>query len=340
MLLNKPGWDKANKAAGILTRVYNDRVVARYISAGRKRGWILYFASRITHNFDMTKPQFGDIVGPDTAASVLAFAEAEARLRSNQHRITTNNTALAAMSKELTALGVKHHLVIAAFETLQPDTVLTLYHGTDEVEAAKLLKYGLDGTKVVQRTHNQGNERGLYVTPDQKTARDFGNIVFEFKAPAKLLFPTARWGIGSAGRKTDYARKTANERYPKSFRPIVSIQMNDTVEPQAMLIGYVPVRNIAAVWFSKPEDPKAVRHSVEEAAKLLSLYKVSNYSGDETAEDVLQSMLTGRSLSYAELLDILTDEHRHGTLSMLLNDMGVPRKLNLRVQAFIKAQLK
>lgn len=241
-------------------------------------------------------------------------------------------------SQSLAIAGVKHHLVIAAFENLQPNTMLTLFHGTDATAAAKFLKYGLDGTKVVSRTHNQGNERGIYVTPDQKTARDFGDIIFEFRAPAKLLFPTARWGLGSVGRKTQYARDNAAERYPKSFRPIVSIQMNDTVEPQAMLIGYVPVRNITAVWFSKPENPKAVRHSVEEAAKLLSLYKVSNYSGDETAEEVLQSMLVGRSLSYEELLDIFTDEYKRGTLGMTLNDMGVPRKLNLRVQAFIKAQ--
>lgn len=112
MLLNKPGWGKANKAAGILTRVYKDRVVARYISTGRKRGWVLYFASRITHNFDMTKPQFGDIVGPDTAASVLAFAETEARLRGNQPGTSTKNTALSSLSVELTELGVKHRLVV------------------------------------------------------------------------------------------------------------------------------------------------------------------------------------------------------------------------------------
>lgn len=112
MLLNKPGWDKANKAAGILTRVYKDRVVARYISTGRKRGWILYFASRITRDFDMTKPQFGDIVGPDTAASVLAFAETEARLRGNQASKPTKNTALSSLSAELVELGVKHRLVI------------------------------------------------------------------------------------------------------------------------------------------------------------------------------------------------------------------------------------
>ena len=243
---------------------------------------------------------------------------------------------LSQASKLLVNAGVTHVYVDAAFENLQPSTMLTLFHGTDATEAAKFLKYGLDGTKVVSRTHNQGNERGIYVTPDQKTARDFGDIVFEFRAPAKLLFPTARWGLGSVGRKTQYARDNAAERYPKSFRPIVSIQLNDTIEPQAMLIGYVPVRNITAVWFSKPEDPKAVKYPVEEAAKLLSLYKVSNYSGDETAEEVLQSMLVGRSLSYEELLDIFTDEYKRGTLSMTLNDMSVPRKLILRVVAFIK----
>jgi hypothetical protein len=68
------------------------------------------------------------------------------------------------------------HIALAGrMSDLQASDTLTMFHGTDETEAKKFLLSGIDGTKVVGRVHNQGHERGLYVTPSIKCARDFGS---------------------------------------------------------------------------------------------------------------------------------------------------------------------
>lgn len=129
------------------------------------------------------------------------------------------------------------HIALAGrMSDLQASDTLTMFHGTDETEAKKFLLSGIDGTKVVGRVHNQGHERGLYVTPSIKCARDFGSVVFEIRVRARDLYPTARWGFG-VGRKTDVVKQMAADRYPNSFRPVVSLQLAEKREPQAMFLA-------------------------------------------------------------------------------------------------------
>lgn len=68
-------WVTAVKAANILSRAYNRKVSHRKVVFKGKTGYILRFVDDTPHNFDPSKPQYGDIVGPVSAKALLDYAK-------------------------------------------------------------------------------------------------------------------------------------------------------------------------------------------------------------------------------------------------------------------------
>ena len=121
---SKSDWSTANKASNILTKLYSENVAARSITVNGKQLWILYFADRVPHNWNPKVPQFGDIVGPATAKSVLDFAECETSSRQKVglktskeiHKMPRTHTKIGAkaISQMLASVHVPHVIVSAS----------------------------------------------------------------------------------------------------------------------------------------------------------------------------------------------------------------------------------
>lgn len=135
--------------------------------------------------------------------------------------------------------------VIAA---LQPESVITVYHGSTMQNAYEFCEGGIDARKPVHGrvyanhlSNGKGLKFGMFVAPKLMVAFKFGSYVVEFKARGKDLihqFPH------SMRASDDFYRS----KYPGSFRPSVSDNLlNQPIEPQALFIGLVSPREIVAV---------------------------------------------------------------------------------------------
>lgn len=236
---------------------------------------------------------------------------------------------MEVLSRLLSCSSVPH-LVVGKFEHLQPTETIAVFHGTTLSTALEFLSRGIDATKVVGRYHNQGAERGLYVTPDSRTAFDFGHVVLEFTVKASDLYPTARWGLGT-GRKTDIARTMAQDKYPNSFRPLVSWQLNESVEPQAMFIGFAPAASITRVYAMR--DGQLTSVSPEDFLQAAGGRKRAQFSGTESPSEILQKVAEYAGSSEEEIRSILSEDTSENSWRVIetLAQMGVPRKLIYRV---------
>jgi hypothetical protein len=226
--------------------------------------------------------------------------------------------------------------VHSEFETLKASDIVTVFHGTDATQCKEFLRRGVDGTVVHYRTHNQGHERGIYITPSIRTALDFGNYILEIRVRAKDLYPTARWGLGS--QRKHMKSSTLLEPYAKSFRPMVSYQLNERVEPQAMFIGFVPVKDIVSVHYARPGSTDIEKLSLDEARTRLSLnpkYDI-DYSLDMSAEDVLDALAVAHNMTVLEITGILNNYD----LDAFCDEFRIPRKLKLRLAMYMKHMRK
>jgi hypothetical protein len=87
----------------------------------------------------------------------------------------------------------------------------------------------------------------LFVAPDFKTARNFGNPVLEMVVRAKNLHGTDYGGV--TGRQDPRREEIWKDMYPDSFRPYLSLTLLQSNEPQALLLGLVAPRQIKRVWY-------------------------------------------------------------------------------------------
>jgi len=137
-------------------------------------------------------------------------------------------------------------VVAADLKALKPNDWLTVYHGTTLNEVPKLIN-GFDSTKVKSRHFNAPRHKGLFVAPDFKTARNFGNPVLEMVVRAKNLHGTDYGGV--TGRQDPRREEIWKDMYPDSFRPYLSLTLLQSNEPQALLLGLVAPRQIKRVWY-------------------------------------------------------------------------------------------
>lgn len=217
-------------------------------------------------------------------------------------------------------------------DNLRADTILRVYHGTNTNGMKEFLMNGVDATKVHYRYYNQGRERGLYVTRDIKTARSFGNWVLGLDVKGKDLYPTARWGLGSKENRSSKYIDEITKAYKNSIKPLVSYQLSVANEPQAMFIGFIPVRDIKEIYnFDYSESGQPLKqYTIEEAKKILDVEDDFDWNINMTADEILQkiSEITGHPVE--KLIEVFSKHSRE--LDRIAEYIHIPRKLFLRLK--------
>lgn len=217
-------------------------------------------------------------------------------------------------------------------DALKPDTKLTVYHGTNESSIKNMLIGGIDATKVNYRMYNQGRERGLYVTDDFKTARKFGDYIIEFECLGKDLFPTARWGTGRKDyRSNKYFIDDFGKKYPDSFRKFTSSTFRDAVEPQAMFIGFIPVKSINKIYkFEYGENGQPIKvMTVDEVKELLDIDGF-DWNLNMSAEEAIQEISTIEGYPVEKIEEVLKTH-----LNNFVELYHIPRKLKFRIKEYL-----
>lgn len=176
------------------------------------------------------------------------------------------------------------------------DTV-KLFHGTSNLDfIITAVKKGFSGDTYADRIYSyeyNNNPRGLFVTPDFKTAKYFGQYVIEFHARVSDLespvWPNGSFtvqggmsGIFSSEQERELERLRNREEYSNSDieyirnsdRPELAAIFLSGGERQALFVGSVNEKSIKAIWV--PEDIKTdsryqtlIRKTPKEFLKLL-----------------------------------------------------------------------
>lgn len=132
---------------------------------------------------------------------------------------------------------------------MQPDTPITVFHGTDIGHAMEFCVNGIDARQRHHRLYphwDQGEyvSRGIFVTTTLKVAISFGQAILRFKVLAKHLH--YQYPSPTSQRQADVAFRPD---YPKSFRPGTSFNLlGQQGEKQALFRGLVSPRAIEKVY--------------------------------------------------------------------------------------------
>jgi len=140
--------------------------------------------------------------------------------------------------------------VAVNLKALKPNDWLTVYHGTRLAEVFHLIN-GFDATKVHSRSYGGPRHKGLFVAPNFKAALNFasyGPVVLEMVVRAKNLHGTDYSGVTE--REDARLDGMWRDKFPKSFRPYLSLTLTQSHEPQALLQGLVAPRQIKRVWYA------------------------------------------------------------------------------------------
>lgn len=168
-------------------------------------------------------------------------------------------------------------------ETVQPNDILTVYHGTPLFRLPELIN-GFDATSEHSRDYRSGGHPGLFITADFDLAKRFGGgAVLELKVKAKNIHGTD-WGgkIGRHQRKDGTNLDYIDSQYPQSFRPFMTHTMLATGEPQGLLVGVVSPKQISRVWIRKGETWNEL--SRDEVVNMDLVYNVE-YGKDKVLGD-------------------------------------------------------
>lgn len=144
---------------------------------------------------------------------------------------------------------------------------LTVFHGFSRIEKAiDAVKYGLSGKSKVARDFSyeaDNNPTGLFVTPELKIAKTFGDVVIQFEVEIRELeapvWPTGRYtgqnekseffGRGREGRIARHARiKFEDDDNAKNGRPSrLELSLFHSGESQALFIGHLNPSRISKI---------------------------------------------------------------------------------------------
>lgn len=174
---------------------------------------------------------------------------------------------------EVTVIGQSHS------EPLKENDTVRVYHGTSDADTVlAAVTRGISGGSRVSRTYsyeNNNNPRGLFVTPDIKTAKDFGSYVLEFQTRVSDLeapvWPSGTFTVQGQmsgvfdtedDREVERLRQRMNwsesefEFVRNSDRPELAALFLVSGERQALFTGDLNANSIRAVWTSP--DPTRI----------------------------------------------------------------------------------
>ena len=133
--------------------------------------------------------------------------------------------------------------------TMQPDTPIMVFHGTDVADALEFCINGIDARQRQHRhyphwDHGEYVSRGLFITTTLNVAMTFGKVVLKFPVLAKHLH--YQYPSPVSQRQADNATRID---YPHSFRPGTSFNLLGIgKEKQALFRGLVSPRAIQKVY--------------------------------------------------------------------------------------------
>lgn len=211
---------------------------------------------------------------------------------------------------------------MANIKTMQPETVITVFHGTDRETAYNFCLNGIDAKTKTWRKypHISGGKEikfGLFVAPNLKTAQSFGQVVVKFKTQGKNLINRFPAEMKVSDRPDSFYRK----ELPKSFRPSTSYELADlkSLEPQAIYIGLLSPRAIEKVFvYQYPENtwtPMSREEYIEYYPKTNSKNKVykSLFEPQEynmSLEDFVKRLADEEDSTPEDTLHILKDIYK------------------------------
>lgn len=179
---------------------------------------------------------------------------------------------------EATVIGNNHS------EPLKDSDTIRVYHGTSDPNfLLTAVTKGLSGGMRANRRYSyeaNNNPKGLFVTPDLKTAKDFGSYIIEFHTRVRDL-ESPVWPNGTftgqgqmsgvfgddADRERERIRQRMNwsesefEFVRNSSRPEVAAMLLVSGERQALFTGDLNRNSIRAVWVSS--DPTRINQPYE-----------------------------------------------------------------------------
>ncbi len=224
---------------------------------------------------------------------------------------------------------------------LQPDTVLTVFHGTDSTTVFNFCTKGIDA-KQSQRyrvyTHTSGTKPikfGIFVTLNLNTAFKFGSAAVKFKCLGKdLIYQDP---VGMVKKHKDWQK----ENYPKSFRPLVSYDLlSDGPEPQAIFIGLISPRAIEKVYtYNKPpmsREEYIKYYTKEDNSSQTALFEPQEYKMD--LKDFVKRTAQRHNSSEEEILEILKRVYKQA--GHLTGVGEIPYSLKRRIEAQLRNIIK
>lgn len=169
-------------------------------------------------------------------------------------------------------------------DALKDSDTIRVYHGTSDPNFLTLaLTRGLSGGMRVSRRYSyeaNNNPRGLFVSPDLRTAKEFGDYIIEFQTRvADLEAPvwpggsfTVQGGMsgifsGDDEREAERMRRRGRfsqsefEYIRNSDRPELAALLIFGGERQALFTGNLNANSIRAVWVSR--DPTRIGQQYE-----------------------------------------------------------------------------
>lgn len=110
--------------------------------------------------------------------------------------------------------------------------------------------------------------------------------------------------------------------------------LDNAMEPQAMFIGYIPVKNISKIYNFKYGDnsQKIKEYDIEEVIKMFDLESF-DWDLNMSIEDIFKKITDIYGVDEETLIEIMKTPFG---LEEVLNLVEMPRKLELRVKEYIR----
>lgn len=156
---------------------------------------------------------------------------------------------------------IPHTMSADEMEPLRETDSVLLYHGTNDINTIiGVSKYGLSGDTRAKRIYSyefNNNPKGLFVTPDFKTAKEFGDYIIELHCRVSDLDAPVWPGGGftvqgqmaqyfndeddrknaQMQRRQEYSRESEPEYIRLSDRPELAATLMAYGERQALFVG-------------------------------------------------------------------------------------------------------
>lgn len=231
-------------------------------------------------------------------------------------------------------------------EPLRDNDTVRLYHGSSDMATIfSALTKGMTGGERAVRKYSyeaNNNPRGLFVTPDLRTAKEFGDYVIEFQCRVKDLEAPV-WPGGSftgqgqlsgifkddndrtqaaMAQRRDIKANSPEEFIRMSDRPDVAYWLLATGERQALFTGDLNANSIRAVWISR--DPTRVGQTYDrlDPREFLKIFRgdgIPNRFGGRSGPDNVKDDELMRTIS-----NRVVDPRDDVTGEMIVN--GIRRK--------------